>query len=147
MKIEDLYREVIMEHYKNPQNKGLITDNRYQLVNLLNPSCGDDVTIQVLVEEETVKDVRHDGHGCSICCSSASVMSEALMNKSVIEAKQIIDEYLVMLTGKEYNKEILKGEPIAYTGVSKFPARIRCASIAWKAMDEALEEAKHERKR
>lgn len=147
MKLEDLYREVIMEHYKNPFNKGLLDDERYSKVNLLNPSCGDDVTVQVLVEEDVITDVRHDGHGCSICCSSASVMSNALINKKVIDAKNVIEQYLIMLTGKEYNKDILKGEPIAYIGVSRFPARIRCASIAWKAMEEAIEEATHDWKR
>jgi nitrogen fixation NifU-like protein len=144
MKIEDLYRDIIMEHYKNPRNKGLLENDKYKKVNLLNPSCGDDVTIQVLVEDKKIKDIRHDGHGCSICCSSASVMSETLINKTTEEAQNIIDEYMVMLTGKEYNKNILKGEAIAYTGVSKFPARIRCASIAWKAMEEALSEAQND---
>ena len=144
MKIEDLYRDIIMEHYKNPRNKGLLENDKYKKVNLLNPSCGDDVTIQVLVEDKKIRDIRHDGHGCSICCSSASVMSETLINKTTEEAQNIIDEYMVMLTGKEYNKNILKGEAIAYTGVSKFPARIRCASIAWKAMEEALSEAQND---
>lgn len=147
MRVEDLYRDIIMEHYKNPRNKGLLNNDKYKKVNLLNPSCGDDVTIQVLVEDDIIKDVRHDGHGCSICCSSASVMSETLVNKTTKEAQNIIDEYMLMLTGKEYNKNILKGEVIAYIGVSKFPARIRCASIAWKAMEEALVEAKNDGKR
>lgn len=147
MKIEDLYRDIIMEHYKNPRNKGLLNNEKYKKVNLLNPSCGDDVTIQVLIEDDKIKDVRHDGHGCSICCSSASVMSETLINKTPKEALNVIDEYMVMLTGKEFNKDILKGEAIAYIGVSKFPARIRCASIAWKAMEEALLEDKNEGKR
>lgn len=141
MRLEALYREVIMEHYKNPFNKGLLDDNRYSKVNLLNPSCGDDVTIQVLVEEDIIKDVRHDGHGCSICCSSASVMANTLIGKRVEDANAIIDEYLIMLTGKEFNRDILKGEPLAYQGVSQFPARVRCASIAWKAMEEAIMEA------
>lgn len=143
MRLEALYREVIMDHYKNPFNKGLLDDDRYNKVNLLNPSCGDDVTIQVLVEEDKIKDVRHDGHGCSICCSSASVMANTLINKSVEEANSIISEYLIMLTGQEFNREILKGEPLAYQGVSQFPARVRCASIAWKAMEEAIMEAQH----
>ncbi|HPX71685.1 MAG TPA: SUF system NifU family Fe-S cluster assembly protein [Acholeplasmataceae bacterium] len=147
MRVEDLYRDIIMEHYKNPRNKGLLNNDKYKKVNLLNPSCGDDVTIQVLVEDDIIKDVRHDGHGCSICCSSASMMSETLVNKTTKEAQNIIDEYMLMLTGKEYNKNILKGEAIAYIGVSKFPARIRCASIAWKAMEEALVEAKNDGKR
>ncbi len=147
MKVEDLYRDIIMEHYKNPRNKGLLNDEKYKKVNLLNPSCGDDVTIQVLVENDVIKDVRHDGHGCSICCSSASVMSETLVNKTTKEAQNVIDEYMTMLTGKEYDKNILKGEAIAYIGVSKFPARIRCASISWKAMEEALVEVQNEWKR
>ncbi|MGI6781545.1 MAG: Fe-S cluster assembly sulfur transfer protein SufU [Acholeplasmataceae bacterium] len=147
MKIEDLYRDIIMEHYKNPRNKGLLNDDKYKKVNLLNPSCGDDVTVQILVEENRIKDIRHDGHGCSICCSSASVMSETLMGKTTPEALNIIDQYMMMLTGKEYDKNILKGEALAYTGVSKFPARIRCASIAWKAMEEAIVEAQNDRKR
>jgi SUF system NifU family Fe-S assembly protein len=98
----------------------------------------------VLVENDVIKDVRHDGHGCSICCSSASVMSETLVNKTTKEAQNVIDEYMTMLTGKEYDKNILKGEAIAYIGVSKFPARIRCASISWKAMEEALVEVQNE---
>ena len=146
MKVEDLYRDIIMD-YKNPRNKGLLNDEKYKKVNLLNPSCGDDVTIQVLVENDVIKDVRHDGHGCSICCSSASVMSETLVNKTTKEAQNVIDEYMTMLTGKEYDKNILKGEAIAYIGVSKFPARIRCASISWKAMEEALVEVQNEWKR
>ncbi|MGI6787519.1 MAG: Fe-S cluster assembly sulfur transfer protein SufU [Acholeplasmataceae bacterium] len=147
MRIEDLYRDIIMEHYKNPRNKGLLENDKYKKVNLLNPSCGDEVTIQVLIEEDQIKDIRHDGHGCSICCSSASVLSETLINKSTTEGLKIINEYMLMLTGKEYDKNILKGEAIAYIGVSKFPARIRCASIAWKAMEEALLEAKNDGKR
>ena len=147
MRIEDLYRDIIMEHYKNPRNKGLLENDKYKKVNLLNPSCGDEVTIQVLIEEDQIKDIRHDGHGCSICCSSASVLSETLINKSTTEGLKIINEYMLMLTGKEYDKNILKGEAIAYIGVSKFPARIRCASIAWKAMEEALVEAKNDGKR
>lgn len=141
MKLEDLYREVIMEHYKNPLNKGLVEDENYRLVNLLNPSCGDDVTVQVLIKDNQIKDARHDGHGCSICCSSASVLTNEIIDKSIDEAKEIIKQYLIMLTGEKYDDKVLKGEPLAYTGVSRFPARIRCASIAWKAMEEAIEEA------
>lgn len=141
MKLEDLYREVIMEHYKNPLNKGLVEDENYRLVNLLNPSCGDDVTVQVLIKDNQIKDARHDGHGCSICCSSASVLTNEIIDKSIDEAKEIIKQYLIMLIGEKYDDKVLKGEPLAYTGVSRFPARIRCASIAWKAMEEAIEEA------
>lgn len=141
MKLEDLYREVIMEHYKNPLNKGLVEDENYSLVNLLNPSCGDDVTVQVLIKDNQIKDARHDGHGCSICCSSASVLTNEIIDKSIDEAKEIIKQYLIMLIGEKYDDKVLKGEPLAYTGVSRFPARIRCASIAWKAMEEAIEEA------
>ncbi|MCK5761861.1 MAG: SUF system NifU family Fe-S cluster assembly protein, partial [Candidatus Izimaplasma sp.] len=130
--LELLYRQVIMDHYKNPRNKGLLKDSLYRTVHIKNPTCGDDITIQSFVEDGIVKDIRYDGIGCSICCSSASVMSETLIGKTKEDAKKIADTYLNMLTNKEYDKSINLEEAIAYKGVSKFPARIKCASIAWK---------------
>ena len=138
--LELLYRQVIMDHYKNPRNKGLLKDSLYRTVHIKNPTCGDDITIQSFVEDGIVKDIRYDGIGCSICCSSASVMSETLIGKTKEDAKKIADTYLNMLTNKEYDKSINLEEAIAYKGVSKFPARIKCASIAWKAFEGTLEE-------
>lgn len=82
--LENLYRQVIMDHYKNPRNKGLIeNDESYKTLHLNNPSCGDDINIQVKIENGHLCDIRHQGVGCSICCSSASVMSETLKIKTL----------------------------------------------------------------
>ncbi|MFK5883616.1 MAG: SUF system NifU family Fe-S cluster assembly protein [Candidatus Izemoplasma sp.] len=138
-KLENLYRQVIMDHYKNPRNKGLVEDDLYKTVHIKNPSCGDDITIQSLVKDNIVKDIKHDGSGCSICCSSASVLSETLIGKTVEEAKAITEAYLNMLSNKEYDESVDLEEAIAYIGVRLFPARVKCASISWKAFEETIE--------
>lgn len=140
MNLENLYRQIIMEHYKNPLNKGLISDSSYLLINMHNPSCGDDVTIQLKVSDNTIKDIRHTGTGCSICCSSASVMSETLKGFQKEEALQTIDHYVKMISNQEYDQSYLKGDMMAYSGVRNFPARIKCATLAWKALEKGLKE-------
>lgn len=137
--LEILYRQVIMDHYKNPRNKGLKNDEGYKTIHIKNPSCGDDITIQSKVENGIVKDVRHDGTGCSICCSSASVMTETLIGKTIEDATKVTKTYINMLTNKEFDENIDLEEAIVYKGVQKFPARIKCASIAWKAFEGTLE--------
>jgi SUF system NifU family Fe-S assembly protein len=139
--MENLYRQVIMDHYKNPRNKGLVQEASYKTVHIKNPTCGDDITVQAKVENGVIKDVKHDGTGCSICCSSASVMSETLKGKSKEEALIIAENYLNMLSNKEYDENIDLEEAIVYQGVRKFPARIKCASIAWKAFEGTVEES------
>jgi len=139
--MENLYRQVIMEHYKNPRHKGLLNDESYHTSHIKNPTCGDDITIQSKVEDGIVKDIRHEGTGCSICCSSASVMSEVLVGKKVEEAEKILKTYLNMLSNKEFDEEVELEDAIAYRGVSQFPARIKCASIAWKAFEDTLKES------
>lgn len=139
--LEILYRQVIMDHYKNPRNKGLLNDQGYKTIHIKNPTCGDDITIQSKIENGVVKDIRHDGTGCSICCSSASVMSETLIGKEIKDAKKIAGTYINMLTNKEYDSNVDLEEAIVYQGVRKFPARIKCASIAWKAFEGTLEES------
>lgn len=133
--IENLYRQVIMDHYKNPRNKGL---KGYPHVHLKNPSCGDDITIEVNLVDGEIKEVRHQGSGCSICCSSASVLTEVMSGKSVEEGKQIIEKYFSMMKGEEISDEEELEEALVYEGVSKFPARIKCATISWKALEKLL---------
>ena len=138
-KMENLYRQVIMDHYKHPRNKGLIQDPAYKTVHIKNPTCGDDITIQSKLEDGKVVDVRHDGTGCSICCSSASVMSEVLIDKSKEEAMTITENYLNMLANKQYDEKVELEDAVVYSGVRQFPARVKCASIAWKAFEGTLE--------
>ncbi len=139
--MENLYRQVIMDHYKHPRNKGLVQDPSYKTVHIKNPTCGDDITVQSKIVDGKVVDVLHDGTGCSICCSSASVMSETLKGKTKAEAMIISENYLNMLSNKKYDKTVDLEEAIVYEGVSKFPARIKCASIAWKAFEGTVEES------
>lgn len=133
--IENLYRQVIMDHYKNPRNKGL---KGYPHIHLKNPSCGDDITIEANIENGVIKEVRHNGQGCSICCSSASVLTEVLSGKTVDEAKDIINKYFSMMKGEKVEDEEELEEALVYEGVSKFPARIKCATISWKALEKLL---------
>lgn len=142
--IEQLYRQVIMEHYKHPKNKGLIADPSYLTIHLNNPSCGDEMTVQMLVKNGQIADIRHQGTGCSICCSSASVMSETLKSHTLDEANQIIKEFYELIKGYSYNANILKGDAVVYQGVAQFPARIKCATLAWKAIEQGIIKKKEE---
>lgn len=136
--IDNLYRQVIMEHYKNPRNKGLVEDDNYHTLHLKNPSCGDDIYVQVKFDGDKIVDVRHNGTGCSICCSSASVMSELLKGKTIEEATELINDFYEVVKGNEPKNEEELEEAIVYSGVSKFPARVKCASLAWKAMGAVI---------
>ncbi|MDD3842500.1 MAG: SUF system NifU family Fe-S cluster assembly protein, partial [Candidatus Izemoplasmatales bacterium] len=98
--LENLYREVILEHYKNPRNKGLVQDQEYVTVHIKNPSCGDDITIQTKTLDGQIVDCRHEGKGCSICCSSASVLTETMIGKTTEKAKIVADNYLKMIGNK-----------------------------------------------
>lgn len=124
-----------MDHYKNPRNKGL---KGYPHVHIKNPSCGDDITIEAKIENGIIKEINHQGSGCSICCSSASVLSEVLKGKSVDEAKGLIQKYYRMIKGEKIDDEEDLEEALVYEGVSKFPARIKCATVSWKALEKIL---------
>lgn len=137
-KLDNLYREIIMEHYKNPRNKGLSDDSSFVTVHIKNPSCGDDITVQTQFENGKIIACNHDGHGCSICCSSASVMTETVIDKTISEASNIATNYLLMVTNKPYDEAIDLEEAAVYSGVKQFPARVKCASIAWQALIETL---------
>ena len=137
--IERLYREVMKDHYTNPRNKGL---NGYkESSHKFNPSCGDDITIEADIVNGRLKDVRHDGKGCLICCSSASVMCQVLEGKTIEEANELIQNLFKMLIGEEnIPDEIVDAleEAFVYQGVSKYPARIKCAALPWKALEEVI---------
>lgn len=135
-KLDNLYRQVIMDHYKNPRNKGL---KGYKSAHIKNPSCGDDITIEADIEDGILKHVNHDGTGCSICCSSASVMCELLEGKNVEDAKRIIKKYNGMIKGEEIDDEEELEEALVYQGVCKFPARVKCATISWKALEKLVD--------
>ena len=136
--MERLYREVIQDHYQKPRNKGL--KNLGNSSHKHNPSCGDDITVEVELEENKIKHVCHDGSGCLICCSSASVLCEVLEGKTIDEAKKITKEFYNMLMGEDVDIDLLEDASV-YQGVSKFPARIKCATLPWKAFEDAIGES------
>lgn len=138
MDLKALYREVIMDHYKRPKNKGLVNGENYFTVHLNNPTCGDDITVQLLVEDGKIKDLRHQGIGCSICCSSASVASVTLMGKTLSEGLQIINEFYELIKGEPFNEKLIDGDALAYQTVHQFPARVKCATLGWKAFEQAI---------
>jgi len=138
MDLKNLYRQVIMDHYKSPRNKGLVNDKKYISVALDNPSCGDEIVIQLAVVDNKIKDIRHEGKGCSICCSSASVMSETLVNKDIEDAQVVLHEFYELIKGMPFNPQVIDGDILAYQGIKDYPARIKCASLAWKALEKGL---------
>jgi SUF system NifU family Fe-S assembly protein len=124
-----------MDHYKNPRNKGL---KGYPYVHIKNPSCGDDITIEAKIEDGIIEEINHKGSGCSICCSSASVLCELMNGRSVEEVLSLINKYYLMIKGEDISNPDELEEALVYQGVSKFPARIGCATISWKALERIL---------
>jgi nitrogen fixation NifU-like protein len=142
MQLDNLYQEVILDHYKNPQNKKLAADNDAQ-VHHVNPSCGDEITLGVKLEGEQVSSINWEGVGCSISQASASIMSDLLMGKTLAEANSISDQFLQLMQSKgsiEGDPEILE-DAVALSGVSKYPARIKCALLGWMAFKDASVQA------
>ena len=140
--LENLYRQVIIEHYKYPRNKGL---KGFSQKRLYNPSCGDDVTMETKVEDGIVKEINFEGNGCSICCSAASIATELLKGKTVREAKSIIEKFYALIKGEEVDGEDELEEAAVYRGVSQFPARVKCAALPWKALEQILDGEENER--
>ena len=140
MKLEQMYQEVILDHYKHPQHAGLREPFNTE-VHHVNPSCGDELTLRVTLNDDltVVNDVSYDAVGCSISQASTSVMAEEIVGKTVDEAMAKLAEFEKMVTsrGKIEGDEDLIGDGIAFAGVSKYPARVKCALLGWKAFQAA----------
>jgi nitrogen fixation protein NifU and related proteins len=137
--LDQLYRQVIMDHYKNPRNKGSLEDGSLT-VDMNNPTCGDRIHLNMKVEDGKVTDARFDGEGCSISMASASMMTQIVKGKDVDTALKLSEVFSNMMQGKEYDEDIDLGDIEALQGVAKFPARIKCATLAWKAMEKGVKE-------
>jgi len=138
MELDSLYQEVILDHYKHPLNKGLSPTYGAQ-VHHVNPSCGDEVTLNVTAEDGVIKSITWDGIGCSISLASVSIASDLLTNKSFAEADAILNEFTELMQSKgtkEGDPDVLD-DAVALAGVSKFPARIKCALLGWMAFKDA----------
>jgi len=138
MELDSLYQEVILDHYKSPKHKGLSEQKDIQ-VHHNNPSCGDEVTLNLVMNHQVVKDISWDGVGCSISMASTSVMSELLIGKNYQDAIKILDAFVELMQskGKAVGDEDLLEDGVAFAGVSKFPARIKCALLGWMAFKDA----------
>ena len=137
--LDQLYRRVIMDHYKNPRNKGSIEDGALT-IDMNNPTCGDRIHLTLQVEDGVIQNAKFDGEGCSISMASASMMTQAVKGKKVEEALQLSTVFSEMMLGKEHDDSIDLEDIEALNGVSKFPARIKCATLAWKAMEKGVSE-------
>jgi nitrogen fixation protein NifU and related proteins len=142
--LDTLYRQVIMDHYKNPRNKGVLEDDSLT-INMNNPTCGDRIQLTLKLEDGIVADAKFEGEGCSISMSSASMMTQAIKGKNIEEALKLSKVFSDMMLGKEYDEDDLDlGDIEALQGVSQFPARIKCATLAWKAMEKGVSTEKEE---
>ncbi|RCW43372.1 Fe-S cluster assembly sulfur transfer protein SufU [Paenibacillus prosopidis] len=137
MQLDDLYRRVIMDHYKNPRNRGTLNEESVT-INLNNPTCGDRISLQLQVVDGKVTDAKFSGEGCSISMSSASMMTEAVKGKSFDEALTMADKFSALMKGEPVEFEELE-DIEALSGVNKFPARIKCATLAWNALRKGIE--------
>jgi len=138
---QNLKREIILEHYQNPMNKGLIDDDSYIKVNMNNESCIDEINLMVKVEDNKIVDIKFDGEACAISTSATSIMIETLVGKTIDEVEEIYKSYTDMLDGKEYNSDIL-GSAVVYDDVSKQPSRMKCALLPWWGIEKILKKIK-----
>mgnify|MGYP001458499070 CR=1 FL=1 len=140
--LDTLYRQVIMDHYKNPRNRGSLDDESLT-IDMNNPTCGDRIQLHLQVTDGKVEDVKFEGEGCSISMSSASMMTQAIKGKTPEEALQMSEIFSEMMLGEDVdNKGLEMGDAEALQGVSKFPARIKCATLAWKALEKGIDQDK-----
>jgi nitrogen fixation NifU-like protein len=142
MQLDNLYQEVILDHYKNPQNKKLSATYDAQ-VHHVNPSCGDEIDLNITVKDGEVAAITWDGVGCSISQASVSILTDLLIGKSIEDAYKIYDEFVALMQSKgtvEGNEELLE-DAVALAGVSKYPARIKCALLGWMAFKDASVQA------
>lgn len=133
-------REIIMDHYQNPRNRGLVNDDSYKKVNMNSETCIDNLDIQVKFDGDKIADVRYDGEACAICTSSTSIMSELVIGKTKEEAQEIIDNYMNMIYEKDYDEDILE-EAIAFKNTHKQANRIKCATLGWNGLIKLMEES------
>ncbi|MCU0263325.1 MAG: SUF system NifU family Fe-S cluster assembly protein [Candidatus Nanopelagicales bacterium] len=147
--MDSLYQEIILDHYRNPVGRGLREPFESE-VHHVNPTCGDEITLRVHLEGRgeaaTVADISYDNHGCSISQASASVMYELLLGHTVAEAMPIHEAFVALMQsatdhGDHEPDEDVLGDGIAFSGVAKYPARIKCALLSWMAWKDAVTQA------
>jgi len=142
MQLEQLYQEIILDHYKKPRGRGLREPYEAQ-VRHVNPTCGDEVDLRVHLVDGAVADVSYEGMGCSISQASASVLHELMVGRSVTDALSRVDRFTEMISsrGEVVPDEAVLDDGIAFVGVAKYPARVKCALLSWMAFKDATVQA------
>jgi nitrogen fixation NifU-like protein len=135
--LDELYREVILEHYKSPRNRGRIADPDVATRGH-NPLCGDEVEVSLDIDNGVVRDVQFIGRGCSISQASASMMTEAVKGKTIEDTRRLVDRFKLMMRG-ETTDDVDLGEVDALQGVRKYPVRVKCALLPWTTLQEGLD--------
>ena len=141
MSLEELYKEVILDHYRTPRNKGRLDPHDVALERN-NPLCGDEIELFVNFEGDSVADVKFDGKGCSISQASASMMTEKVKGLDVKDATELAESIKRLMAGEEDGDPKVLGDLVSLKGVVKYPVRIKCALLGWNTLLEALEEGR-----
>ncbi|RIL10196.1 MAG: SUF system NifU family Fe-S cluster assembly protein [Proteobacteria bacterium] len=140
MSLDELYQEVILDHYKNPRCRGCLAKSDASSA-LYNPLCGDKVELSVAVKDGKVNEIAFSGQGCSISQASASMMSELCKGKTLEEASRRLSEFRALMRGDKKEEELVQlGDVVALGGVRKFSARVKCAMLAWEALEKCMQE-------
>jgi nitrogen fixation NifU-like protein len=138
--LEELYQQIILEHYRRPRNKGRLDPSDLR-AREYNPLCGDEIEVTARLNNGRIEELRFDGHGCSISQASASIMTQKLQGKSLDEARAYIEDFLRMMRGeKPFGDRQMLGELKALEGVLKFPVRVKCATLAWHVIEQGIAE-------
>ncbi|MCS7190500.1 MAG: SUF system NifU family Fe-S cluster assembly protein [Fimbriimonadales bacterium] len=137
--LDALYQEIILDHYRHPRGRGELEPPKITQEGF-NPSCGDEVILDLRVEDGRISDIRFHGRGCSISQASASMLTEAVKGKTLQEAHALIQQVLALVKGESEGDPEVLGDIVALAGVRHFPVRVKCATLAWHTLDEALKQ-------
>ena len=138
MELDDLYQEIILDHYRNPRHAGEVSDEEL-LVDEENPTCGDQIRLTAKVADGVITDLRYDARGCAISTASASMMGEELIGKTLEEARARIADFVALMRGEKETDLDALGDLAALEGVKRYPLRIKCATMSWHAAGLALD--------
>ncbi|MEE8602141.1 Fe-S cluster assembly sulfur transfer protein SufU [Euzebya tangerina] len=141
MSLDDLYQEIILDHYKKPRNRAPDLEPHHVHVHHSNPLCGDEMDLRLRIGgevSETVDAVVYDGDGCSISMASASAMTEAVVGRTLDDAEDLAEAFRLMMHGEDLRREEDLVDGVAFQGVAKFPVRVKCALLGWMALKDAI---------
>lgn len=138
MSLDDLYHEIILDHYRSPRNRAAGLDGAQVHVHHSNPLCGDELDLRLRVDDDRVAGVVYDGEGCSISMASASAMTQAVIGRDLADADDLAEVFRLMMHGEGIKREEDLLDGVAFQGVAKFPVRVKCALLGWMALKDAI---------